>query len=90
MARPPIQVRPRWTDDELQLTPNRTFRPTYTDEVTGDVALTDAAFNAIREGYGCSNCLRYFDGVYLRRCPECRHPTGDFLVIEPWWNGSHA
>lgn len=80
-----MTVRPRWSDEELGLTANGTFRPRWTNELTGDVALEHAAFEAVRQGYGCGECLRYFGGLYFERCPTCDARTGSYSIVPQWW-----
>lgn len=70
---------------DWQLTPNRTFRVVYGRELTGDVAVWPESGEAIREGYGCGNCLKYFDGLYTPLCPACGARTGSEQITQPWW-----
>lgn len=52
---------------------------------TGEVefALEHEDFEAIRQGYGCSYCLKDYRGMYLKKCPDCGQDTLE--VVPQWW-----
>jgi hypothetical protein len=43
--------------------------------------LSNDDWEKCRQGYGCSNCLCDYNGLYLAKCPDCGATT--FSAFEP-------
>lgn len=53
-----MAIRPlaeRWNDERQEM----------------EFLLSDADFEKVRQGYGCSYCLEDFHGMWLAKCPTC-------------------
>ena len=44
--------------------------------------LSNDDYEKVRQGYGCSNCLEDYNGLYLARCPRCGATT--FTAARPF------
>ncbi len=73
-----------------QLTQNNTLKPVWIRDGHGTFALPPESFEAVRQGYACGNCLRYFGGVFMSHCPDCGDPTGGYQVVPQWWTTQSA
>lgn len=82
--------------DELRpfLTANNTFKVdgivAYMREIPDgkgehDMAFQPVVVEAMRQGYGCPNCLRYYGGVFMETCPDCGFRRVDLTMTDPWW-----
>ena len=56
-----------------------------------EFALEHDDFEAIRQGYGCGNCLADYRGIHLEKCPTCgEERPGHELVVPQWWTSRSA